>query len=216
MASRPAVLFDLDGTLTDTWEDIAFSLNATLAKLGRPPRAADEVRRFIGDGFRTLLERALGTSDDAAVGKAVALFDPHYLEHCADHAVLYPGVRQTLEHLADKSLGVVTNKAQRQSERTLKALGIEGFFKTVLGGDVLPVRKPRPEPLWEAARRLGARPEEAWMVGDSPGDVLAGKAAGMRTVAVTYGYRPEEELRAAAPDFIVNRIEDLLPLLGKA
>lgn len=207
-----AIFFDLDGTLADTREDIARSLNHALGRLGRPPLPLERVKRIIGDGFRTLLERALDTTDPGPVEEGLAVFAPHYLEHCADHTILYPGVRETLERLSSKKLAVVTNKPQAHTRAILKVLAVNDFFREILAGDSLPVRKPKPEPLLEAARRLGVEPGRTLMVGDSPGDIQAGKAAGSLTCGVTFGYRAAEEIKAAGPDFIVSEFAQLFEL----
>ena len=212
---RPdALLFDLDGTLADTREDIALSLNHTLARLGRPPVNLEQVTRFIGDGARQLVARALGGAENGALQAAMNIFLPHYTDHCADHLRLYPGAKSVLEMFSQKGLAVVTNKPEAATRLVLKALGIDGFIKVVIGGDTLAARKPSPEPLLEAARRLGVSPALAGMVGDSPGDIQAGKAAGMWTCAVTYGYRTAEELKAAAPHALISNLEGLQEVIS--
>lgn len=213
MPKMEALLFDLDGTLVDTRADLAAAVNFALGRLGRPARTLEEVREFIGGGVRELIRSSLGPAHEDMLEPALALFRPYYLEHCADRSALYPGVGEALGKLAGP-VAVVTNKPEAASRAIFRALGVEAFFRAVIGGDSLPFLKPRPEPLWEAARRLGARPERVLMVGDSPGDVQAGRAAGMRTCAVTYGYRPAEELRAAEPDFLLDRIGDLEAIIG--
>lgn len=213
MKKRPALalLFDLDGTLADSAGDIGFSLNFTLQTLGREPLTPADVKRYVGDGVRQLLSRSAGALTDAEMAKALELFMPHYLEHCADTTALYPGVRETLDAFKSKSLAVVTNKPARHTEKTLKKLGIEGLFGAVVGGDSLPQRKPSPEPLWDALRRLGVSPADAVMVGDSGVDIQAARAAGVGAAGVTYGFRPKEELAGA--DFILDRFADLKEII---
>jgi len=204
-----ALLFDLDGTLADTRDDLYRSVNFTLNKLGRPAVTMEQVTAYIGDGMGELLKRALGSEDETLVGQALSLFRPHYFAHCADQVKAYPGVAETLQRFPGMAMAVVTNKPEDPSWTVLRALNLEKFFKTVIGGDTLPARKPSPEPLLEAARRLGRDAGRAVMVGDSPGDVAAGKAAGMGTCAVTYGYRPKEVLSAARPDALIDTFSDL-------
>jgi phosphoglycolate phosphatase len=208
-----ALLFDLDGTLVDTRQDIFESLNYALAALGRPRRTLDEVTRFIGDGARELLKRALG-EENRALSEALEIFRSHYLAHCVDHARLYPGVRDILDRFSHKALAVVTNKLEAHTRAVLEALQVADRFQAVLCADLALPRKPAPDLLLEGARRLNVAPGRAMMVGDSPMDVEAGRRAGMRTCAVTYGYRPEEELRAAGPDLVVSRMADLASLLS--
>ncbi len=210
MIENTVFLFDLDGTLVDSRRDIALSVNHALSLFGRPPLPLEEVERYVGDGVRQLLARALGQAAPEDLARAVEIFLPHYLAHCADSTRLYPGVRETLEALAGTPLAVVTNKPLAHTEKTLRALGIERFFGAVLGGDSLPRRKPDPEPLLEAWRRLNGRAGTAWMVGDSPVDIRAGRAAGISVAAVTYGFRPIEELRAETPDLLLNSFDELI------
>lgn len=213
--ARPieAILLDLDGTLVDTREDIASSLNHTLELFGRPPRSLEEVTRFIGDGARELLARGLGTSTEGELARSVQTFKAHYLEHIAERSRLYDGVLETLQRLAPRPMAVVTNKPEAHTQRLLQALGVDKFFTGTVGGDTIGAKKPEPGPVLEAARRLGVRTERSLMVGDSPMDVRAGKAAGALTCGVTYGYRTEDEVRGCDPDFLIARFADLAPLL---
>jgi len=210
-ADRPvrAVLFDLDGTLVDSRADIALSVNHTLTTLGFPPLPVETVQRHVGDGVRQLLTRSAGALDAPALERALDLFLPHYLEHCVDTTRLYPAVRETLDSLGGKKLAVITNKPAAHTEKTLRAVGLTERFSVVFAGDSLPHKKPRPEPLWEALRQLAVPREEALMVGDSRIDIDAARAAGVRVAAVSYGFRPREELRAAAPDFLLDRFDQL-------
>jgi phosphoglycolate phosphatase len=208
-AGVDAVLFDLDGTLVDSRADIALSVNHTLTTLGFPPISMEEVQRHVGDGVRQLLTRSAGPLDPPTMERALAVFLPHYLEHCVDTTRLYPGVADTLDGWNGKALGVVTNKPEAHTQKTLRATGLTGRFRAVLGAETLPQKKPSPEPLWEALKRLGVPKERALMVGDSLIDIHAARAAGVRVAAVTYGFRPAAELRAAAPDFLLDRFDHL-------
>lgn len=208
-----AVLFDLDGTLVDSRGDIAFSVNHTLTALGRPALDVATVERYVGDGVRQLLARAAGPMDEKTTSRALEIFLPHYLEHCADTTRPYPGVMETLKRFSGKSLAVVTNKPEAHTWKTLRAAGMENFFRVVLGGDTLPTRKPAPEPLWEALNRTNTARNRAVMVGDSLVDIQAARAAHVPVVAVTYGFRPAEELAAALPDALINSFSDLSEVL---
>jgi phosphoglycolate phosphatase len=213
MSKFDAILFDLDGTLADTRADLAAALNASLLKFGREPLSVTAVTALIGDGARPLLRKALSRADEETLEEALGFFLAHYLDHCVEKTALYPGVAETLPRLGVAALGVVTNKPLPPTEAILKALKIRPLFKVVLGGDSLPVRKPSPEPLLEAVRQLGTSPGRTLMVGDSAVDVVAARAAGMASCVVTYGYRSEEELKAASPDFTIKAFPDLQGLL---
>jgi phosphoglycolate phosphatase len=207
------LLFDLDGTLVDSRADIAGAVNHTLRTLGRPTLSLEVVTQYVGDGVRQLLTRAAGPMSDEEMARGLSIFLPYYLDHCAETTTLYPGVRETLARCEGRAMALVTNKPAAHTAKTLAALELEKAFGVVLGGDSLPTRKPAPEPLWEALRLLGAAPERALMVGDSLADIHAARAAGVRVAAVTYGFRPADELRAASPDFVFNTITDLWEVL---
>jgi len=225
---RPdAVLFDLDGTLVDSVEDIMVAVNRLLTELGMKTRSRDEVAMWVGNGARTLVERAMagrfegfaGLSD--AIGRhreadaAMPRFRAIYQEICVDHTLPLAGAHDALAATQARGIGVaiVTNKPVAPTERIIDALGWRPFVSVVLGGDSLSVRKPDPAPLVEAMRRLGAR--TAWMVGDSANDVGAAKAAGIPSIVVRGGYnhgRPVESLDPA-PDAIVDTLAGYLELL---
>lgn len=209
------MLFDLDGTVVDTLDDLAASVNHALSRLGRPVRDRHEVRGFIGEGVRQLLKDCLGPAHESLTDQALSLFTPHYQEHCVDRSALYPGVRQTLDALArTRRLAMVTNKPEAPSRRILKALGVDDFFAVLVAGDTLPVKKPDPAPLVEAARRLGVPVGDSAMVGDGDGDMVAARAAGARAVGATFGFRSAAQLKAAGAEALVDRFEDLIPLLA--
>lgn len=214
--SRPlrlkALFFDLDGTLVDTLGDLSAAVNHALGELGLPRRTEGEVRGFIGEGVAHLLKDALGPAHASRVDEALAHFTPYYLEHATVHSRLYPGVAAALERAArTHKLAVVTNKPEAPSRKILDALGIGGSFAALIGGDTLPVKKPDPAPVREAARRLDVAPQDCALVGDSGWDVQAAHRAGAKAVAVTFGYRPKAELAGA--DAVIDRFEDLLPLV---
>lgn len=198
----------------DTVEDLTVSVNEALKGLGRPLRTREEVRGFIGDGARQLVKDSLGPGHEVLTDQALDLFAAHYEEHCAHKSALYPGVARALGRLSAYRLAVVTNKPASPSRRLLEHLEIWTPFSALVGGDTLKVKKPDPGPVLEACRLLNVDPAAALMVGDSPGDMKAGRAAGARVVGVSYGYRPAQELRAAGAEVVVERIDDLVVMLS--
>jgi len=210
MSGLSAILLDLDGTLADTGADLASSVNAALEELGFPRHDEATIRGFIGDGARFLMERSLPASAAHRVDEGLALFRDHYGRNLIRATRLYPGVLETLDALRPARLAVATNKPEGLSVALLRGLGILDRFTAVVGGDTLPVRKPDPAMLVETARRLGVPAAACVMVGDSPGDIEAGRGAGMATVAVTFGYRGADELGAAGPDAVIDRFPDLV------
>ena len=213
-----AIIFDLDGTLVDSAEDLRAALNRLLADLGLRPIEPTEIKGMIGDGVLKLLDRALVAANGDPQQKDALL--PRFLEiYHANPATLtrcYPRVAETLEALRRKEFGmaVVTNKPVFATNKILQALGLAEFFPMVVGGDSVQQRKPHPAPLLEAARQLQVDIGQALMVGDNIHDVEAARAAGMRCVAVTYGYhhRPPSEFNA---DHLIDRFDELLPLVIK-
>ena len=195
MASPPrAVVFDLDGTLVDTALDIAAALDRLLVELGHRAVGVDVARGLIGGGARALVERGLAAAGAPAPGDPDALarrwLDIYEAGIC-ENSRPYPGVDQTLTRLARAGarLAVCTNKADRSALRLLDALGLSGHFTAIVGGDV-PRRKPDPAHLRAALGRIGAREDEAVLVGDSDTDAATARDAGVAFIAVSYGYGP--------------------------
>lgn len=189
---RTALVFDLDGTLVDSAPDLQAALNETLREIGKPPLALEAVRGMIGDGTAALVARGLAASGVQADALAERL--PRFLAIYEAAPVArtrpYPGVPQVLAALVSdgRRLAICTNKPQAATVAVLRGLGLDGFFSAVIGGDVLPVRKPHPGHLLGAVKELAATAEDAVMVGDNENDVAAAKAAGIPVVLVRYGY----------------------------
>jgi phosphoglycolate phosphatase len=186
-----------------------------LEDCGYPRHSQAAIRQFIGDGARQLIERSLPGDAQARVDECLARFRDHYRKNLLRATRLYPGVLETLEALRPARLAVATNKPEEFSLSLLRGLEVLDRFGTVVGGDTLPVRKPDPAMLVETARRLGVAARECLMVGDSPGDVEAGRGAGMTTIAVTFGFRGADELRAARPDAVIDRFPDVLSVFRR-
>jgi phosphoglycolate phosphatase len=209
--SSRVVVFDFDGTLADTWRDLATALNRTLAETGLPPVEGPQVQAWIGDGALKLLANALPESErePSRLEPHYERFRAHYDRCCLDTTDLYPGISACLEALAQESLAVLSNKPARFLDRIIDGLGIKGVFGAVLGGDTLPVRKPDPAVLAGVIERLGVRPDEIWMIGDSAIDVETGRAAGARTIGCGWGLRGREELRAAGVEFLLEHPREI-------
>ncbi len=216
MKEPRAIVFDLDGTLADTRLDIAAACNHALASIGRPPRDPDEVAAFVGDGARLLMARALGLAqDDPITAEALARFNAYYAAHAADHSTCMPGAREALDACAHLPLAVVTNKPRSATVPLLDALGLSPRFKVVVAGGDGPL-KPDPTPIRTALAPLGVSPHDAWVVGDGPQDIVAGKAAGAGTVAVLGGFGKEAEIQEAGPDLVIPSLHGLAALLRDA
>jgi phosphoglycolate phosphatase len=212
-----AVLFDLDGTLLDSAPDLAASANRMRLSRGLPALPESDFRPHASSGARGMLQVAFGlTPQDGSYADLRAEFISDYTEHLLDHCVPFDGVLPLLQVLQAASLswGVVTNKAERLTQPILEHHAWLGAAGAVVCGDTTPHTKPHPQPALEAARRLGIDPACCVLVGDDLRDIQAGQAAGMRTVAVRYGYLglglPVEQWGA---DAIINSPTDLLQCL---
>lgn len=207
--ARPplALLFDLDGTLVDSRADIAASLNAAREAFGRAPLPLPEVVAMVGDGARSLVARGFGVGpDDPLVPRALDAFRAHYEAHPCDATSMLPGVEAALA--LDVPAALVTNKPRRVTLLLLEALGILPRFRAIVAGDDAPL-KPAPDGVFSACMVLGVAAEDAWMIGDGPQDVGAGRAAGAYTVGVRGVIADGERLEAARPDAILDDLTEL-------
>ena len=210
--SRPnepirAVLFDLDGTLVDSAPDLREALNALLRAIGRRQVSLEETIGFVGDGAAKLVEPASETALPDLVSRFLRLYSG---ANAIRKTTVFPGAQAMLSTLRARGLrlAICTNKPFRPAAAVLSALKLDGYFDEVLGGDSLPQRKPDPAPALELARRLGVAPASALFVGDSEIDAQAARAAGMRFVAVSFGYAqgPVGALRA---ERVIDALDDL-------
>ena len=213
------LLFDLDGTLIDSRADLVTSVNLMLDELGCLPLPATQIITFVGEGMRLLIERALRASlsqkpEEALVLHALEVYAGKYRKHLLDQTRVYPEVDEMLTALAHLPKAVVTNKPHEFTITILDALDLQQHFVAVIGGDSLPERKPAPAPLLEAARLCEVAPTDCLMIGDTKVDMLAGKAAGMKTCGYVGGFRGERELVEAKADFLIERFGELPKLLG--
>ncbi len=215
------ILIDLDGTLVDSVPDLAFCVDAMMARLGRPPWGESVVRNWVGNGVERLVRRALtgqldGEPDEAEYQRAYPIFLELYAANTYGRSVVYPGVREGLDFLrrAGYPLGCVTNKAARFTEPLLDHLGLFDAFGIVISGDTLARRKPDPMPLLHAANHFGVAPADALMIGDSVSDVRAARAAGFRIICVSYGYNHGLDIRVSDPDAVIDSMVELQGLLA--
>jgi phosphoglycolate phosphatase len=208
------LLFDLDGTLADTKEDLATAVNLTLREFGVPEQPRERIFSFVGDGVRPLLARAFESRGPGAFDEALAVFRRHYLEHLLDTTRFYPGVEAVLAHFADKKKGVVTNKPIEYTLKLIEGLGARERFDVILGGNSTPHLKPHPAMVVAALEAVGVSPDRAVLIGDNVNDIVAARAAGVRSVAVGYGLGDPSILRAANPDFFCEQILDVTELFS--
>ena len=211
--SADLYLFDLDGTLADTKGDLATSVNLTFADLELPPLDHEIIAGYIGDGVRKLIERTLGEAGTPRYEEALRLFRAHYVRHLLDTTQFYPGMNELLDRLSGKMKVVVTNKPIEFTVKIIDGLGTSRLFDLVIGSDQGTPLKPDPKMLVEALDRLEISPQRAVMIGDGINDILAARAARVRSCAVGYGLTPASVLQAAGPDYFCHGVSDLTALL---
>jgi len=192
-----AIVFDLDGTLVDSLDDIANALYAAMADHGLPPPARDQVRSWIGAGARTLVERAV---EPSLVDPVFARFRVHYAAAPIVHTALYAGLAPVLDRFAAAGirLAVLTNKPQDLTLAICGRVLAPWPFSPIVGArDGVPL-KPDPTSALAIARELSIPPDACALVGDAGSDIATARAAGMRPIAVTWGFRPRDELVTAS------------------
>jgi phosphoglycolate phosphatase len=204
-------VFDLDGTLVDSVDDLHASVNHALRSVGLPLRTRDEVRGFVGEGARVLLARAVAPHVEL-LEPALAAWRVHYEAHCLDRTRLYPGIEGLLAGAA-RTLAVHTNKPGAMARKILAGLGLLPRFAAVVGGDDAP-RKPDPAGLLGIMERVGAAPAETVLVGDSRHDVETARAAGVAMVAVTWGLTARADLSRAGATVFADTAADLAPVVA--
>jgi phosphoglycolate phosphatase len=224
LAHRPElIVFDLDGTLVDSASDIAYSVDAMLEALGRPPVGEERVRGWIGNGVAMLVKRALTgemwpEGEPPGFGEAQSLFMDTYEAHLCERSCLFDGVAEGLARLKAEGyrLACITNKNSRFTLPLLNQLGISRYLDFIGCGDQFGKHKPDPEPLLKTAEHFGVEPSRCLMVGDSANDARAARNAGFMLVCVPYGYHGGAGVEKLEPDAIVGSIAELSALFKAA
>ena len=216
--SIKSIIFDLDGTLVDTAGDILAAVNFTMKKFSLKLISYEQCLRFLGDGVEDLIRRAVANSlrepiDPNYLAEIVAQYKDFYSSHLTDRSRLFPGVRETLAELQDYTLVVVSNKSHDFCVQILKQLDIEKYFHLIIGGDLLPSRKPDPGQLLYVMQKFNLTAAQILIVGDSENDILAAHSIGAPVVVVQYGYRDIELLQKHHPDYTIDNFSELLIIL---
>ncbi len=197
-------LFDLDGTLVDSIPDLAKSVNLLRRELGLPPVTAEQVRSYVGDGVGLLLQRAL--PKQLYSQELRNRFMEIYTEHLTDETLVYPGIMAFLEMHRNRPMAVVTNKPQLLAEIIVERLELARFFQDVIGAELTMQRKPHPDMVNHALKRLGSRPDRTVLLGDHHVDLRAAHAAGVKSCFCAWGLGHDDGLRA---DFLAETAADL-------
>ena len=203
------VMFDLDGTLADTGQDLADAVNHTRAHFSLPPLSEALVYSHVGRGVEHLLRRSLPDDSADHFAEVMGVFLARYENHLLDKTVLYPGVHGVLDYFRRKCRVVVSNKMQRLTVAVLRGLGVENAFDAILGGDSALEKKPHPALILGALTRFQILPTRALIIGDGNTDIEAGKRAGVWTCGVTYGLGNRADLVASEPDIMIDDLSEL-------
>jgi phosphoglycolate phosphatase len=214
MSNSPIVVFDLDGTLADTAQDLIATLNVVLKREGLAPLPFEKARDLIGAGARPLIERGFAVSNkslsDERLQSLYEFFLEYYHQHIAVYTTLFPGVLSAMSILEKQgfTLAVCTNKLEGHALELLKVLGIRERFAFVSGKDTFDFFKPDPRHLTETIRLAGGDPAKAIMVGDSKTDIDTAKAARIPVIGVTFGYT-DVHVRDLGADYIIDHFDDM-------
>lgn len=228
------LVFDLDGTLIDSAQDLCNSVNATLEKFGRPALSDEIIATYIGNGALMLVRRAFARDDgkkpsEEFLAEAYKYFLDYYREHKLDYTYAYDGVLEALDALhkvhdqidspgrdaPQRLMAVLTNKPVRPARAICEALGLAPYFLNIYGGNSFASKKPDPEGLLTLMKEAGAKPEETVMIGDSQVDVLTARNAGAWSIGCTFGLAPGS-LEVIPPDVLVDSPADWTAALSPA
>ncbi|OUR78015.1 phosphoglycolate phosphatase [Alphaproteobacteria bacterium 46_93_T64] len=209
------LLFDLDGTLLDTAPDLHGALNFCLKSVGRSTVSLESVKHMVGQGARVLLEKGLtatgGMTSDEEIDRLFDLFLEYYADHLSDNSVPYPGVISALEqlHAQGFQMGICTNKPYKLAEQIAKDFDLNRLLPIITGGDSFEIRKPDPDHLLKTLDLFEDQSLPALMIGDSCNDINAATAAGLKSIAVSFGYTdiPPRELGA---NIVIDHFDELI------
>lgn len=211
------IIFDLDGTLLNTLEDLTDSVNYAMEKFGFPVHTIEEIRSFVGNGAPKLIERSIPQGTENPSYEAVlAAFKEYYAAHCEDRTNPYEGIMELLAQLKEKGcrMAVVSNKFDGAVKRLCKKYFGE-YFEAAIGESADVKRKPAPDTVYRALRELSCDGSRAVYVGDSEVDIQTAQNASLPCISVTWGFRTEEQLRAAGAQerLMIRTPQELVPLL---
>lgn len=214
MVRADLLIFDFDGTLVDSGEDLVISINSTLAELGLPGRQPAEIISFVGDGVDKLIERSLGPGAMEKFDKALRIFSDNYSIQMLRNTRLYPDVITVLEHFREKRKLIITNKRYRYTKEIADYLGITAYFDEIIGRDSYPYSKPDPRVLTEAMQRNHTEGIRTVVIGDGVNDIIMARQAGALVCACLNGLGKREDLLELNPDLICEHLLETTELIG--
>lgn len=203
------MIFDFDGTLADTGEDLVVSINYTLKTMGLEPRPRQEIIGFVGDGVRKLIEKSLGGKHGADVDKALGIFSGHYEKHLLDFTALYPQIEDVLRYFNHKKKVVLTNKRYYLAVDIARGLGIEEYFLEIVGADSTPFFKPDQRVVEYLLSKYSVLKEKAVVIGDGVNDIAVAKNAGVISCAFLNGLGNKEMLLTMGADFYCENLTEI-------
>lgn len=211
---RDLLIFDLDGTLIDSKQDLVDSVNAVLRSRQREPLPDETIASYVGNGAPALIQKALPDASEAEHAEALQFFLNYYREHMLDSTTLYPGVREALDrlHASKVPLAILTNKPVKFSVHLISGLGLAGHFFRIYGGNSFEEKKPHPVGIQQLMSEAQAEIAQTVMVGDSAVDVLTARAASVKACGVSWGFQPET-FAQAPPDFVIDDMRTLAEMI---
>lgn len=207
------IIFDLDGTVLNTNDLIVKSFQHTYKVVTGEEKNEEEILKSFGEPLSITLEREIGTNID----EAVKIYRDFHYARFEELISLFQGIDDVIRALSDKGykLGLATSRMRYTTMLGLKKFGIDQYFKSVVTADDCVSHKPNPEPLLKVLKALGSQPEKSLMIGDSAFDIQGAKNANVKSAIVSWSVLPEEIYMNENPDFIINRVEDILVLVDK-
>lgn len=206
------IVYDLDGTLVDTRQELIRANTYVLSRLGALPERLEAVHAFTGQGMRDLVVWGLQRNEPSLMEEAEALFAAYYAHQANPCRRLYPGALQVLEYFCARVQAVLTDRPNPFARDLVQALGVSIYFQDIIAGDSPCQRKPNPASLLALIAKSESTPEEVLFIGDSPVDIETGRRAGVLTIAVSHGMTQAPVLHATAPDALVEDFVQLLAL----
>lgn len=216
MKKYQAIIFDLDGTLLNTLEDLMDSVNFALRQFQMPERSLEQIRRSVGNGVRRLMELSVPERlQNPEFEEVFQAFQTHYTKHCNDKTQLYPGIALLLQRLKAQGvkMAIVSNK-YHEAVQELKEMYFKEYLSVAIGEKEGIRKKPAPDTVIEALRELEITKEQAVYVGDSDVDLKTAANSGMDCLSVTWGFRTKEELLAAGATVMINDPEEILKFVN--